>query len=1056
MRSNLRAVILSFFILASVFFGVGETKTAQAAVPFPGFLPSTATEIIPNVYNLPVTTVFKQDDKSFIIDVTLVGTPAPEDTGSKLNELDSSDNFGAWEWFVHKDRQENTFGTEGVFLLVGTAKANISTNYNGSPFAVATGDFNYTVKPLIVADGNGTKTIVPQKANNVFVFAQGKTFATNIGAYFWRSDPINRFFKKTTVSAAKIQVDGLTPNTTYYVQIGVKENVITSATHPVRYIALSNVIPITTLTTPAAQAANVDLTDEATNSYQETISQVNLTQGNKTLSEKIDCWKREEGDVFPTLYVAGCVAELFNDALVPLAVRVNRLTGQLFDGFAAVSIGSTIYGQGAAGEGIGAFVEQSWSTVRDISNIFFIFILLYAALGLVLSMHHIDTKKLIAQVIIIALIINFSLFFCRVTIDTSNVLSRVFYNAMDVSSKGNAPATTSESGAVEQPISSAIIEGIQPQKILSPETLEKIDGGNASILLVLIISFILNLVMAWVFFMCAAFFAGRVGVIWFSMIFAPLAFVSSIVPGLDKNLKQLGWHNWLSSFMKACFNAPIFFFFLYLIVNLVGGGPEGMLGKTMIAVTNTSNESLYAFLIGILLPTMILVGLLMAAKKIAEEMAGEFGGAFAGIVAAGAGLGAMAITGGAAVLGRSTIGAASARFANPESKIGNKMRDIAAGKVTTGFGSTGLGKWAARQGVKGTEAGKKSSFDVRNTGIANSLSKVTGVDMNVGAKIPLVSTALGSFSTANTAGGFDGKVARQAEKDRKFTDLLGYDKNQHDATGKAIEKKEDDISKQEDIVEELQGLVAAAKAGGGSAVDPITGATFTTKMAQDELNDQRNILRTLKKGGDKTNPAHVWSAADAAPGSTAVKADGTKVTSADVGQLKTDYIGIDKLKKAQENIKTSRAKEYYNNRIIKSGAEVHDREKRDSLGNITKLAHADNTKIDLKQYGKNILRDFASAGLPAIAGGVLVAGPIGALAGAGFGLARVLRSATEGLGQMRHEVAHLASDTSHQIHRGSSSYKSPTSGFTDMFKGLGSSGGEHAAPDHGGGGGDHH
>jgi hypothetical protein len=983
------------------------------------------------------------------------GGPAVDQVaGAQGNgNVDWNDLLGtAWDAFYSQCDFDGTHcgaaegkADNGFFIQVGTGK----TQYpDGRDFYI-TNDVTFDViRPTGASWNLITKTSNPL----------GKGFARALGPIFW-NDPA-RLFGQTKFTPTFV-VSGLQANTQYYARVIAEEdgsNDYFWSSPILEFHTIQAGTGTTFATSTAAQALLAQLQ-----------TQPPATQGTSTFTATLRCG-------ISSWTVGGCFIILFDDVLVKTSQWIAQTSGRLFDVFAAVSLGHDIYG----GKGISSFIENSWATVRDISNIFFIFILLYAALGLVLSLHSIDVKKLVSKVIIVALLINFSLFFCRIAIDASNILSRVFYNAMNISQTGNAPITAQNGDVKEQSMSAAIVQGIQPQKLLGTDSFNKLQAegtvGNGTIFFILLLAFVLNLALAWIFFMCAAFFAGRIGVIWVSMIFAPIAFVSSIVPGLDGKLKQLGWSQWLSTFLKACINAPIFFFFMYLIVNLTAG-PNGGILNTIIGSINSS--SLVGFLVGIILPTMILLGLLREAKSIAQEMGGEFGAAFAGVIAAGAGLAAMAATGGAAIAGRGTIGALATKFSDPSSKFGNTLRNVASGTATSGFGSTGVGKWMARQGLKATVAGKSASFDVRNTGLANSLSKATGVDMNVGSKIPF----LKSFSTENTAGGMDGKINRQAEKDRKFTDSLGYDKPAHDAVGKTIEGREEDISKQESVIEALQGLVQQAKidkenGGSGTIIykDPATGQQMMGSQAQLQLdtNAAQDALRVMKKGGDKTNPAHVWSAADAAPGSTATKADGTKVTSSDVGQLKTNFIGVEKLKKAQENLKTARAKEFLNDRIVKSGKVIHESEKRDSLGNITKFAHAD-MKTDWKQFGKNMGRDLisglvAGGGIGAAAGitglaGLATAGmvtgafPAAALGAAGFGLAKVLRSSLEdGLGGLRHEVAHLASDTSHQIHKSASTYKSPTSSFTDMFKSTGGGGGGgHAAPagGHGGGHDDH-
>ena len=80
------------------------------------------------------------------------------------------------------------------------------------------------------------------------------------------------------------------------------------------------------------------------------------------------------------------------------------------------------------------FVEKGWGAVRDVANIFFILMLLYVAIKTVLSLNVTDNKRLVGVIIIVALLINFSLFTTKVVIDASNILAKIFYN--NITSQG--------------------------------------------------------------------------------------------------------------------------------------------------------------------------------------------------------------------------------------------------------------------------------------------------------------------------------------------------------------------------------------------------------------------------------------------------------------------------------------------------------------------------------------------------------------------------------------------------------------------------------------------
>jgi hypothetical protein len=581
-----------------------------------------------------------------------------------------------------------------------------------------------------------------------------------------------------------------------------------------------------------------------------------------------------------------------------------------------------------------------------------------------------------------------------------------------------------------------------------------------------------------------SFFAGRVGVIWFSMIFAPLAFVSSIVPELAGKLKQLGWDTWLSTFMKACFNAPIFFFFMYLIVNLVGGPNGGVLSGILGA---WNNPSLIAFFVGIMLPTMILIGLLMQAKKIAEDMAGEFGAAFAGVVAAGTGLAAMAVTGGAAALGSRTIGAAASNIAKND-----HLKGVASGAIPAGK----FEKWRAQKTLSAANSLKSSSFDLRQTQGGNALSKITGVNMNMGAG--LVSGVTGfaagvtgidglkrDLSTGARAGGYDAEVARRVEETNKRSEMFagGFDEKAYRDQEVKIKERETGISDQEDVVSKKEDEVAKIKAE--AAAEPNTkkknALNKDAATKQIELNGEKDALRKMKKGsGDKVveevdpktgkpTKTRDLKPSDVGKALHVLKGDGKEQKNWIVDRFEfADSVSLNTMNKNLENIKKARMKQYHLSLMEGSGRKVHGTT-HDELGNIKDLGHMAHETYGegVSRYWGNVKNDFAKNAAKGLTAGLatsVVAGPLAGAITAGFvTLAGSLKGSMALVGtDTEHDVAHHATSSEpHKHQHYTDTYKSPSAGLFEMFKGLGSSpsgggGGHGGGGDHGGGGGGHH
>lgn len=320
-----------------------------------------------------------------------------------------------------------------------------------------------------------------------------------------------------------------------------------------------------------------------------------------------------------------------------------------------------------------SFVVEGWGIVRDFCNMFFIFILLYIAFGTILGLHSVKTKETIINVILIGLLINFSLFATQVIIDASNILTRVFYNENTISTG------TKEGGVVksklgifgEIQLSSAIVNKVDPQKLIleattvndiqirgasSGEDQESVQTSKGEItvgtfILVTLLATAINVVGIVVFLSSALIFITRVLGLWLAMILAPLAFFSYIVPSM-KSFKMIGWSHWWPETLKLAFLAPVFMFFIYLIIKFLDKG----LGLVDAATRSGAAKSGMGLVVSIVVPFIFIMVLLMKAKDIAKDMSGEMGQKITGAVAA---VGGMALGGaalGTAVLGRNLIG----------------------------------------------------------------------------------------------------------------------------------------------------------------------------------------------------------------------------------------------------------------------------------------------------------------------------------------------------------------------------------------------------------------
>ncbi len=361
------------------------------------------------------------------------------------------------------------------------------------------------------------------------------------------------------------------------------------------------------------------------------------------------------------------------------------------------------------------FVSEGWKIIRDLTNIGFIFALLYIAISTIVGQG--SAKSTLVWVIIMALVVNFSFFTTRVVIDASNILARVFYQNMNIQSDSSDPNQTSQA----KPITAALISKIDIQNILD-ETGEALnsehpDANPVNLALggvfIIILVTVMNAVMIFVFFSIAMLFVGRVIGLWFSIIASPLAFLSIAFPG-GKGWRRVGWDAWLNDLWKTAFLAPVFLFFIYLIILFLNTG--------FLASAMSGGTGMIDVLIGLLIPFAFFMTLLLTAKNISTEMAGQIASTVTGYLNT-----AMMAVGGVAMAGTALVGGAAASAAGGAiARAG--ARKLAANATGTSS-SAKMGRFVGRTMSSTGRNIKAVNWDPRNAPGMSQISKMTGISM---------------------------------------------------------------------------------------------------------------------------------------------------------------------------------------------------------------------------------------------------------------------------------------------------------------------------------------
>jgi hypothetical protein len=226
-----------------------------------------------------------------------------------------------------------------------------------------------------------------------------------------------------------------------------------------------------------------------------------------------------------------------------------------------------------------AIVDVGWTVVRDIANMFFILILIVISLATILRIEEYDYKKLLRDVVIMALLVNFSKEIALVLMNFVGMIVRLFANDLGLDSIGTFYYSFIRGGVV--PFGGwmgGLADGI----------------GRLVYALVALFTFVALSVM----------FVIRLVGLYVLIIISPMAYVLNILPS-TKNYAQ----EWWKHFIKYLIWAPVALFFVKLAVLLTQNG--GLGGN------NDPNGTAFRF--------FIVAGFMLAAVMVAKQ-AGMVGG----------------------------------------------------------------------------------------------------------------------------------------------------------------------------------------------------------------------------------------------------------------------------------------------------------------------------------------------------------------------------------------------------------------------------------------------
>ncbi len=308
------------------------------------------------------------------------------------------------------------------------------------------------------------------------------------------------------------------------------------------------------------------------------------------------------------------------------ATYILTLSGWLFDITMAFTLSANILDS--------TFAREGWVVTRDLANMFFIFILLYIAIATILDIAGYNAKALLAKLIVVALLLNFSLFATRVVIDASNILALAFYDSISAPARagdiGNVSSLVKFFDVKPKGISAGLASFFNPQQLLATNPqgaktiVDFVKDDIGKLIFIYLFSAAIILTAAWAFFSIAFLFITRTAILWFLMATAPIAFAAIILP----KTRSL-FDKWWGELISKSFCVAVFLFFLWLITQFVDKGIFKNIsspnGRGLAFGLDSSNNFLFVTII-ILLQFSILIVLLIVAKQQTQKMCGAVAG----------------------------------------------------------------------------------------------------------------------------------------------------------------------------------------------------------------------------------------------------------------------------------------------------------------------------------------------------------------------------------------------------------------------------------------------
>lgn len=195
-------------------------------------------------------------------------------------------------------------------------------------------------------------------------------------------------------------------------------------------------------------------------------------------------------------------------------------------------------------------ITAGWKILRDVSNMFFIVILLLMSFATILKMQTYGYKELLKNLIIMAILINFSKTIAGLIIDIGQVVMLTFVSAIKDVAAGNLITAF----------------GIDELMKLDTASSGLADGAGdvTSIVLAYFLAGIMILLASVIVMIFIIMLVMRIIMLWILVVVSPIAFLANTFPATKQYFNK-----WLSALFKEVMIGPVLIFFLWLSLSIL-------------------------------------------------------------------------------------------------------------------------------------------------------------------------------------------------------------------------------------------------------------------------------------------------------------------------------------------------------------------------------------------------------------------------------------------------------------------------------------------------------